>query len=213
MKKKVVLPVIVVFAACAIFVLLFVRIRFQAFASFECATQFDGAPTTAEVRERTSRHVAEAVARFCRSIASRTQDFLARYPEYQGSEAGISNALESCRLEMSGRVDADGEVVNLRVACGNAALACALADFVIRDFDGWLERQAAFSFEKNTASDRIAVERMRRNGIEPDPIRLGRLEKAKRIFERERLKVRFRDSSRIESWSLALPCFSSAQRR
>lgn len=212
MRKKVISSVIAGFAACAIIAILSVRPRFQAFAPFECATQFDGGPTTAEERECVSHRVGEAVARYRRGIASRGAAFLANHPDFRENGIAVSNALASCRIELSGGVESDGEVVNLRVTSGNAALACALADFVVRDFDNWLERQATFSFEKNTADDRIALERMKRKGIEPDSIRLDRLETAKRTFERERLKVRPIESARIKSWVLS-PSWSHPTRR
>ena len=213
MRKKVLLSVIAAFAVCAIFALLFVRLMFTAFASFECATRFCGEPTTAEARERLSRRVGEAVARYQRGIESRTEDFLVRRPEFQRCAATVSNALESCRMEMAGDGAAGGDVVNLRVTCGNAVLACALADFVVRDFGSWLERQALFSFEKNTAADRAVIERMSRQGAEPNSALLNRVETAKRIFEGDRLKVRPIDSARIESWELSSLCFRPIPRR
>ena len=202
--KKVFVVVIGAVATLAAAALLFGRLRFSAFVSFECAPQIDSVPMTEEAHERISRRVGNAVARYLRGIASRAESFLVRRPEFRENAVAISNALKSCQMEMAGGFVTNGAIADLRVSCGNAALARALADFVVRDFDAWLERQASLSLEKNTASDRVALERMRREETEPGAALLERLKTAERLFERERLKVRVKESPRIGSWTLAL---------
>ena len=193
--KKVFVVVIGAVATLAAAALLFGRLRFSAFVSFECAPQIDSVPMTEEAHERISRRVGNA---------SRAESFLVRRPEFRENAVAISNALKSCQMEMAEGFVTNGAIVDLRVSCGNAALARTLADFVVRDFDAWLERQASLSLEKNTASDRVALERMRREETEPDAALLERLKTAERLFERERLKVRVKESPRIGSWTLAL---------
>lgn len=202
--KKVFAVIIGIVAALAAGILLFGRLRFSAFASFECAPQFDGVPMTMDARENISRRVSSAVARYRRGIVSRTESFLVRHPEFRKSTVAVSNALETCQMEVTDGAVSDGATVNLRISYGNATIARKLADFVVRDFDTWLERQASLSFEKNTASDFMALKRMRRKGFEPDAELLERIETAKRLFGRERLKVRIKESPRIGSWVLAL---------
>ena len=115
-----------------------------------------------------------------------TTCFLERFPEHDGNQELVSNVFACSSMLVS---DSPPPLVSFTVASVNERLAQDVVTFCADAFRNWVARQYRLAYEKNTAQLRNEIERDKKNGMHIDPAAQEKLNEAKRIIDKDKIRT------------------------